>query len=83
MNSYETRQTAFKSLGQQAGVDLHDLRLAMLWSDTLRDVLNAIHHRAPSSADRTYETVSTLLLATVSHFQTIYRLYQAVRNAVK
>jgi len=79
---YETRQNAFKALAQQAEVTLEDIRTAALWSDTLRDARNAIHHRVSTSTDASYEIVATLLLAAVPHLQTIYRLYDAAQTAV-
>jgi|SRR5579871_1196824 len=78
---YETRQTTLKPVAQQAGTTLEDLRTAMLWSDTLRDARNAIHHRVSTSTDASYEMVVTLLLAAVPHLQTIYSLYRAVHEA--
>jgi hypothetical protein len=78
---YETRQQLFKPLGQQIGVTIDDMRIAMLWSDTLRDARNAIHHRVSPSTKATYETVATLLLAAVPHLNTIYRLYDAATTA--
>jgi hypothetical protein len=81
VNFYETRQQTFKPLGQQIGVTLDDVRTAMLWSDTLRDARNAIHHRVSPSTNATYETVATLPLAAVPHLQTIYRLYSAGTTA--
>ena len=78
---FATRQPTFKPLAQQVGVTLEDLRIAMLWSDTLRDARNAIHHRVSTSTDASYEIVATLLLAAVPHLQTSYSLYKAVKDA--
>lgn len=73
---YETRQDVFKALGQQSGVTLDDLRVAMLWSDTLRDSRNVIHHRTEPAINQTYENVTTLLLVAAPHLRNLYRLYE-------
>jgi hypothetical protein len=78
---YETRQSTFKPLAQQVGVTLEDLRTAMLWSDSLRDARNVIHHRVSTNTDPNYEIVATLLLAAVPHLQTLYYLYKVARDA--
>jgi hypothetical protein len=79
---YESRQSTFKPLSQQIGIGLEDLRIAMLWSDTLRDARNAVHHRVSTSVDASYEIVATLLLAAVPHLQTIHRLWDVARTSV-
>jgi hypothetical protein len=78
---YESHQPTFKPLAQQVGVKIEDVRTAMLWSDTLRDARNAIHHRVSTSTDASYEIVATLLLAAVPHLQTIYSLHRAAKDA--
>ena len=82
LSFYEGRQSTFKPLSQQVGVGLEDVRTAMLWSDTLRDARNAIHHRVSTSTDASYEIVATLLLAAVPHLQTIHLLKEVARQSV-
>jgi hypothetical protein len=74
---YETRQDVFKTIGQRSGVTLDDLRVAMIWADTLRDSRNVIHHRTEPSMSQTYETVTTLLLCAAPHLRNLYRLYES------
>ena len=79
MNFFETRQPAFKRVAQQAGITLHDMRVAMQWSETLRDARNAVHHEVESFAEHTYETVAVLLLATIPSLRTLHGLNTACR----
>lgn len=74
---FESRQEAFKSLSTEAGLRLDDLRLALLWSDAVREVRNVVHHRNDSAIRATYESASILFMSAMLHLKTLYRLYGA------
>ena len=71
---YETRQDVFKQIGTSANVRLDELRMAMLWSDALRDARNVIHHNVDTNINPTFDMVSTLFLAALPNLKTLHRL---------
>jgi hypothetical protein len=73
----ESKQQHFKSISTAAGVRLEDLRLALLWSDAVREVRNVVHHGSDSAIPASYETASTLFLSAMLHLKTLYRLWSA------
>jgi hypothetical protein len=77
---YVDNQGVFKTVGQQAGVTLDDVRLAHVWSDLVRETRNAVHHGVVSSSGHTYQGVSTLLLAAPIHLGAIYRIWGIART---
>ena len=78
---FESNQVHLRSISTSAGVRLCDLRLALLWSDAVREVRNVVHHRSDSSIRASYETASTLFLSAMLHLKTLYMLYSAATAA--
>ena len=74
---YESRQGVFKRLGVNANVRLDELRMAMVWSESLRDARNVVHHNVDTNINATFEMVSTLFLAALSNLKTLQRLTEA------
>jgi hypothetical protein len=77
MKVVETRQDLFKNVGNLANVRLDELRMAMIWSDSLRDARNVVHHNVETNIDATFEMVSTLFLAALSNLKILNRLTSA------
>ena len=77
---YETRQDTFRQIGNIANVRLDELRMAMLWSDILRDARNAVHHNAEPNINTTFDMVSTLFLAAIPNLKTLHRLTTAAKT---
>lgn len=76
---YEDRQGAFKQLGIAANVRLDELRMAMIWSDSLREARNVVHHNVDTNINPTFEMVSTLFLAALPNLNVLHRLTVAAR----
>lgn len=84
MTFVESRSVVLGDILRAVGVTLHDLRMAMLWSDSLRDVRNTVHHGVRSFAEPTYETAVTLLMSGIPHLKTLSGLYaEAAKNQVQ
>ena len=79
MKLYEGRQDVFKHLGATANVRLDELRLAMIWSDSLRDARNVVHHNVAANINPTFEMVSTLFLAALTNLKALHRLTVAAK----
>lgn len=77
---YETRQDLFKNIGSIANVRLDELRMAMLWSDSLRDARNVVHHNVDTHINPTFDMVSTLFLAALPNLKVLHRLTNAVKT---
>jgi hypothetical protein len=73
MKFYESRQGMFKHVGTAANVRLDDLRMAMIWSDSLRDARNLVHHNVATNINPTFEMVSTLFLAALTNLKALHR----------
>ncbi|MDQ0272748.1 hypothetical protein [Cytobacillus purgationiresistens] len=52
-------------------VHLQEIRI---WTDVVREARNAIHFGAKLNTDNNYEKTGMILLASISHFKTIYYL---------
>lgn len=74
MKLYETRQDVFKQVGATANVRLDELRMTMIWSDSLRDARNVVHHNVDTNINPTFEMVSTLFLAALPNLRALHRL---------
>jgi hypothetical protein len=74
MKLYEDRQVLFKQLGISTNVRLDELRMTMIWSDSLRDARNVVHHNVDTNINATFEMVSTLFLAALPNLKTLQRL---------
>ena len=79
MKFYEGRQDVFKHFGATANVRLDELRLAMIWSDSLRDARNVVHHNVAANINPTFEMVSTLFLAALTNLKALHRLTVAAK----
>jgi len=77
---YETRQDVFKQVGIIADVRLDELRMAMLWSDSLRDARNVVHHNVDTNINPTFDMVSTLFLAALPNLKALHRLTIAAKK---
>ena len=60
-----------------AGVTLQDVRIAVLWWDTVRESRNVLHWEAMPTLGNTFDKVSALMLSTACHLRTLWK----VRNA--
>jgi hypothetical protein len=56
------------------GIRLDEFRHATLWTDTVRDSRNAIHHQQEPATANTHEKVATLILGSVVPLRTLYRI---------
>jgi hypothetical protein len=79
MKFYEGRQGVFKHFGTAANVRLDELRMAMIWSDSLRDARNVVHHNVVTNINPTFEMVSTLFLAALPNLKALHRLTVATK----
>ncbi len=79
-NHWESNHKEYKTLRNVSGVTVDDLRIALSWSDTLRDARNVIHYGKQPSFPHDWEHVASVLLTGSKHFRTMYELYNAVRN---
>jgi hypothetical protein len=78
---FKTRLPRYKPVAEGAGISLSDLRLALLWSETLRDARNSIHHGVQTPTTPNFETVSTFLLTATTHLPVLHKLYEAAIDA--
>lgn len=79
----ESKQDQFKSIGAAANMRMDDLRMTMIWSDSLRDARNLVHHNVEANINPTFEMVSTLFLAAMSNLRGLHRLTKAARDSTK
>lgn len=80
MKLYETRQDVFKTIGVRADVRLDDLRMAMIWSESIRDARNVVHHSVDPNINPTFEMISTLFMAALSHLKALHRIAAEARG---
>jgi len=72
----------FAKIYKESGVNLQDLRNAVIWSDSVRESRNSIHYGVEPSMPNTYEKVAALLISAVPHLRLIYRIIQATNSIV-
>jgi hypothetical protein len=76
------KQDLFGRISQSSGVRLDSFRGVIVWADHVREARNLVHYGSRSSAVNDYEKVATLLLASSSHFKTIYAVISAAQEKV-
>lgn len=77
LHLYE-RADIFKTLHQQSGVTIQDLRNAVIWADGVRESRNSVHYGVHPSMPNTYEKVAALLIGAVPHLRLLYRINNAL-----
>jgi hypothetical protein len=64
----------FKAIKVDTNITPSHLTEIKLWTDVVREARNAIHFGAMINSDNNYEKTAMILLASISHFKTIYSL---------
>ncbi|MCU5545128.1 hypothetical protein OCB14_26290 [Bacillus cereus] len=70
----------FNQIRIETNIQPPSLRSIKVWTDIVRESRNAIHFGATVNSENNYEKTSMLLLASVSHFKTLYFLKQAANT---
>jgi len=71
---YEHKEV-FGVIQKRSKVKIQDLKNVVIWADSVRESRNSIHYGVESAMPNTYEKVAALLIAAVSHFRVIYRVF--------
>jgi hypothetical protein len=74
------RQDIFKPLADSSGIRLQELRLASIWSETVRDARNTLHHLVLPATPNTYEKVAVLMLGAAQPLREIHTLKAAAQG---
>ncbi|KZE67995.1 hypothetical protein AWM68_17645 [Fictibacillus phosphorivorans] len=64
----------FKPVKVDTNIIPSQLAEIKIWTDVVREARNAIHFGAKVNSDNNYEKTAIILLASISHFKTIYSL---------
>jgi hypothetical protein len=71
---YEHKEV-FGVIQKKSKVKVQDLKNVVIWADSVRESRNSIHYGVESALPNNYEKVAALLIAAVSHFRVIYRIF--------
>jgi len=71
----------YADLAKASGVTSSNLHDIALWTDTLRQSRNAVHHANDSTLRATWETTAALLMGTVPNVRAIYAIMRAARTS--
>lgn len=77
------RRDIFGEIKEASGIRSQELRLAAVWSDTVRESRNTLHFGVAPSTPNTYEKVAALLLAAPQSLRVLYRLKNTADAANK
>ena len=71
---YEHKEV-FGVIQKRSKVKIQDLKNVVIWADSVRESRNSIHYGVESAMPNNYEKVAALLIAAVSHFRVIYKIF--------
>ena len=75
------RQDLYTAVAERSKVSVQELRVAAVWSDTVRDSRNTIHFGVGPSLPNTYEKLAALILGAAPQLRLLYRVLAACGEA--
>jgi hypothetical protein len=74
---------AYAGVAKSSGVSQSDLSTILLWTDTLRQSRNAVHHANNSTLGATWETTAALLMGAVPNIRALYAVIKAAETTAR
>ncbi len=71
---------AYAGVVKSSGVSQSDLSTIRLWTDTLRQSRNAVHHAHDSTLRATWETTAALLMGAVPNIRALYAVIKTTKT---